>query len=146
MSIFLFSSILCKQVYFHNKQGILNIFQGLMYHKSFGICCFLYLPVMFGEKKNLGFCLANFLPSQTIELFQNIIDGCVLFLSFALANKSRSSAKNICEKLGPSLDALNSSHYFPSHFLFIKPPRNSMHKMKMQGQIGSPYLMPLDPI
>lgn len=63
--------------------------------------------------------------------------GCAIFV-ICFANRSRSSAKKICEKHGPSFGALTSSHIailFPLHLSFIRPQGTPCTKWKCRQRL-----------
>lgn len=68
----------------------------------------------------------------------------VQFSWLAFAKNTRSFAKKIWEKNRPLLEAFTGYHNFSLHFSSLSWPKNSMHKMNMFGDNGSPYLIPLD--
>ena len=96
-----------------------------------------------GEKKIRDLALLTFWPdieqktSRTLAIASQ-------FLEFALANKSRSSAKKTWENPRPSQEALIISQSLASHFDSMSAPKNSVHKRNRFGDSGSPWRSPLD--
>ena len=89
--------------------------------------------------KNFQWCHC---PARLLNSFQTLV---VLFLAFALANRSRSSAKNICEKPDPSFDALTLSHIailFPLTFFLYQTSKelhaqNERQRLVLNGKKAS---------
>ena len=85
---------------------------------------------IFGEKYTLDFdSLINCLDFlQKVSMTSRMV---IQFAWFALAKRTRSSAKKRWEKLGPFLEALTGFHNFLLTFSSMSWPKKSIHKMKI---------------
>ena len=87
----------------------------------------LVLGGIFGEKKTRDFSTLTFCPDKQQKVSRTSLTALQFFL-FALANNTRSFAKNKWEKAIPPLEALTRSH--SSHFSTMKALNTSIHNMK----------------
>ena len=66
------------------------------------------------------------------------------FFLVAFAKRIRSSAKNRCEKEGPSLEVFTPDQFPRMTFNWMSQAKYSMQRMKMYDEKGSPWQMPLE--
>lgn len=66
------------------------------------------------------------------------------FFFVAFAKRSKSSAKNKCEKIDPSLDVLMPVQFSQEFSVSMREARYSMQRINKYGEKGSPWRMPLD--